>query len=241
MIKHLVTSGCSFSECRRKDIKSWPMWLQEGLPGNVQGHHLGLTGQGNGLISRKLIYQVSELLKTVPAEELMVGVMWSGTDRHDFYTSNPPIIDKSAGGWKMENPTTVAKNGGTWVIVNQGTKFDCADDYYRVFHDNIGSLVYTLEHILRVQWFLKLHKVPYFMTTYWNNVILHDLNTQPDLEHLYQQVDFDQFLPVNGEYQWCKDYSGQPFKQGDHHPTSIQHELFVNRIVLPFVKEKYYE
>lgn len=241
MINHLVTSGCSFSECRRKDVKSWPVWLQEGLPGDVQGYHLGLAGQGNGLISRKLIYRVSELLKTVPPQEILVGIMWSGPDRYDFYTNSPPKIPSSPGGWQMENPTTITEKGGTWMIINQNVKLDCAKDYYRLFHHSIGSLVYTLEHILRVQWFLKLHKVPYFMTTYWNNVILHDLATQPDLEHLYQQVDFGQFLSVDGEYQWCKDHSGHPFKQGDNHPTSIQHSEFVNRVVLPFVKEKYYE
>jgi hypothetical protein len=197
-----------------------------------------MGSQGNGLISRRVIYQVTETLKHTAAEDILVGIMWSGPDRHDFYVRQVPEILKEDG-W-MENPTKFIKDGsGAWAIMNNGWTMHHARIYYTYFHNHDGSLIYTLEHILRTQWFLKQYGIKYFMTTYTGNVIPDHVKTFADTEHLYNEIDFSNFLPVTGEYEWCRDYSALEFKvPGDNHPNTEQHLLFTQQIILPYLTER---
>lgn len=236
-MKQLVTGGCSFSECISPWIRTWPQHLSTALP-NYQHVSTAMGSQGNGLISRRVIYQVTETLKHTAAEDILVGIMWSGPDRHDFYVRQVPEILKEDG-W-MENPTKFIKDStGAWAIMNYGWKMHHAKLYYTEFHTRIGSLIYTFEHILRTQWFLKQKGIKYFMTTYTGEVIPNFVKTLADTEHLYNEVDFSKFLPITGEYEWCRDHSGLPFPMlNDTHPSSDQHHMFTDQIILPFLKEK---
>lgn len=82
-MKQLITGGCSFSECESPWISTWPKHLANTLS-EYQHIGTGLSSQGNGLISRQVIYQVTESLKRTSTNNILVGVMWSGPDRHDF-------------------------------------------------------------------------------------------------------------------------------------------------------------
>ena len=236
-MKQLITGGCSFSECPSPWVDTWPKHLARSLP-EYTHESTGMSCQGNGLISRRIIYQVTEALKTHNADNLLVGIMWSGPSRHDLYLQHAPTMIKEDG--FVENPTRFIPGGtGSWTIINHGWKMPIAQDYYRNFHDMIGQYIYTNEHILRVQWFLKLHNIRYFMGTYTNEVFRK--TDYMDVKHLYDQIDFNHFLPVSGEYEWCRDSSGLEFPiNGDRHPSSEQHKLFTDQVILPFLKEKQY-
>jgi hypothetical protein len=237
-MKKLITGGCSFSECKQHK-GTWPRHLAGALP-DYQHTSTAMGSQGNGLISRRIIHQVTQSLKETTADNLLVGVMWSGPDRHDFYVQHIPEMLKSDG-W-MENPTKFVKNSsGAWAIMNDGWKMHHAKLYYTEFHTRAGSLIYTLEHILRTQWFLKQHGIKYFMTTYTGDVIPDYIKTFADTEHLYNEIDFANFLPVVGEYEWCRDYSGIEFPvPNDYHPSTEQHQIFTQQVILPFLKERNY-
>lgn len=237
--KFLVTSGCSFSECITPWLSTWPKQLAKYMP---EREHIscGLGSQGNGLISRRLIYNVSKLLsEQVDPKDIFVGVMWSGPDRHDFYLDSEITLEFDQC-W-MENPTGFVNDDKRWVILNSyWTDLSLGSLYYKNFHSSTGSMVYTIEHILRVQWFLDLHKIPYFMSTYTSEVFNPTLIKHPEVDFLYKQINFDKFLPVTGEYEWVRDNSKFDFIQpGDCHPSSEQHLEFVDNIILPFIKEKY--
>jgi len=235
-MKQLITGGCSFSECISPWITTWPKQLSKVMP-DYNHISTGMGSQGNGLISRRVIYQVTETLKTHSSNDILVGIMWSGPSRFDFYLKNVPVI-KTDG--YMENPTKFVPNStGSWTILNHVWSTKLSQEYYRYFHDMIGQYIYAYEHILRTQWFLKLHNIKYFMSTYTGEVLCRTNDT--DIKHLYDQIDFDHFLPVTGEYEWCRDYSGLEFPiKGDDHPSSEQHQLFTQQIILPFLKEKQY-
>jgi hypothetical protein len=179
---------------------------------------------------------------------MLVGIMWSGPDRHDFYLHNHDknIKNQSDYAHTSLSPATSKK----WIILNSHWENFYAKHYYSTFHDEIGSLIYTYEHILRVQWFLKLHKIRYFMTTYMNTVFYNPnkffqnkISKHADTAHLYNQIDHDQFLPINGQYEWAVD-TGLPFfpcEWGiDYHPTTEHNEKFVNEIIIPFLLKKNY-
>ena len=244
--KLLITGGCSFTVPDKNSPKKWPIQLSDHL--NVPLINTALCSQGNGIISRKIIYQVTESLKTTNASDMLVGIMWSGPDRHDFYLHNHDknIKNQSDYAHTSLSPATSKK----WIILNSHWENFYAKHYYSTFHDEIGSLIYTYEHILRVQWFLKLHKIRYFMTTYMNTVFYNPnkffqnkISKHADTAHLYNQIDHDQFLPINGQYEWAVD-TGLPFfpcEWGiDYHPTTEHNEKFVNEIIIPFLLKKNY-
>ena len=239
-MKVLITGWCSFSECITPTYHTWPIQLEKMLPPYWLATHTGMGSQGNGLISRRMIYQVTEELKKFKAEDILVGVMWSGPDRHDFYHTEK--IHFNIGEPWMENPTKFVKNTpGHWSILNHNWRNDYAVNYYKNFYDQDGALIYTLEHMLRLQWFLKLNNIKYFMTTYTSEVLHPRVKTHPEIEYLYNQLDLDKFLPVTGEYEWCMEHLPDDFiMPGDKHPSIKQHTAFVESIILPFLKEKQY-
>jgi hypothetical protein len=235
-MKQLITGGCSFSECR-SHAGTWPRHLADALP-NYEHVSTAMGSQGNGLISRRVIYQVTEALKQTSPEDILVGVMWSGPDRHDYYQLVAKELENEDG-W-MENPTRFVPNGqGAWTIVSPGWRMPASANYYVNFHDFVGQYIYTLEHMLRTQWFLKSQGVKYFMSTYTNAVLPEIAKTHNDTKHLYELLDTDTFLPVSGEYEWCRDQSGLPFPMPtDPHPGVEQHQAFTQQIILPYLKER---
>ena len=80
----LITGGCSFSDLLFFDKeRTWPYWVEQKLqPDSV--HHVGFSSQGNGLISRRVLYTVQRNLK----EDTLVCIMWSGPTRAEYYVDN---------------------------------------------------------------------------------------------------------------------------------------------------------
>ena len=235
----LVTGGCSFS------YNTWSNHLSTLLK-NYTHTPTAMVSAGNGLISRRVIYTVSQLLKQHPASDILVGIVWSGPDRHDYYNTEIPqyLLDKKS--WKepniygMENPTNVVTEKN-WIILNHNWNSSEARQYYSYFYNHIGALIYTYEHILRTQWFLNMHGIRYFMSTYTDEVFPKHEKNHNELTHLIEQIDFDKFLPVAGEYEWCRDYSTLPFPvKDDRHPSIEQHRLFTEQIVWPFLQKHNY-
>ena len=72
-MKKVIVSGCSFTF----EDWNWPKFLRKHL--NVSKQNLinvGMASQGNGLISKKLIYVVNKELETTKPEDILVGVMF---------------------------------------------------------------------------------------------------------------------------------------------------------------------
>jgi hypothetical protein len=239
-MKTLITGGCSFSD--GGNPITWPNRLAASNLLLYYAHiGTGVLAQGNGLISRKIIYTVSESLKTTYPEDILVGIMWSGPSRHDFYLEDVKFSKNITDSW-LYNPTCVIPHSkNNWVFIVPSWRNDFVKSYYSTFYSHIGSLIYTYEHILRVQWFLKLHNIKYFMSSFTNEVFPVEIN-HPDVQHLYNQIDFDNFLPVSSEDEWCRKYSGIPYLDPDdqHHPSFDHHQAFTNQIIIPFLENKKY-
>ena len=231
----LITSGCSFSE--PIIAKTWPLHLERQLrPKNAI--HTGLGCQGNGMISRKAIHAVHNALKThKPKNKMLVGIMWSGTSRHEQYSLEDPNFTHNIDQW-MSNPTKVDPDEpGGWIIYNAHWKIPQARHYYKHMYDPVYAQILTLEHIIRTQNYLKLHNVDYFMSTYTDEVL--KMRDHANLDHLYEQIDFENFLPVEGEHEWARYHSGIPWTSPDLHPSSQHHSAFAKKVILPFIKNKY--
>lgn len=237
----LVTGGCSFSECTSPWVKTWPEHL-ENVIAPAQTFHEGLSCQGNGMISREIIWRVSQMLDQ--RDELIVGIMWSGIDRHELLLPGhqlPKNANRSitAPGQWINVYNWIKDSYANWFILNHSNSTDFLKEYYTKICNHWHSQILTIEHILRVQWFLKLNNIRYFMTTFTDQVLQKEICKDPNVKYLYDQIDFDQFLPVSGEYEWCRDHSGLEFPvPGDRHPGSEQHNLFTHQVIVPFLQQK---
>ena len=264
MTKVLITSGCSFTESKYNSdspddrlTKSWAWHLGRYL--NDFGYKFvnkAMGSQGNGLISRGILYQITEELKTKSPDDLLVGVMWSGTDRHDYRVQNPEyqdfIMDKVYNGW-MENPTGFMPDiDKRWIILNhhwanpddKGRLNKQADLYYRNFHDNISGYIYSLEHMLRLQYFLKCNNIKYFFTIYQDHVFDPSVISNPEVNYLYNLLDKSHFLPVTSEYTWCVerkiDREHWICPHPHNHPSTTHHYYFTHEVVIPWLENKKY-
>ena len=173
MIKHLVTSGCSFSD--NKNYK-WPHYLANEL--NITLYNRGQGSAGNYWISKTIIYQTQLLLdQGVPPEEILVAAMWSSIDRKDLFISSTetpnftklisnlapnPInfIDEHANkklltsnnidGYLLGTPYCYFGNKDI-----QDTKLELAVNYF----SNESMAIESYENFLRVQWFCESKKI----------------------------------------------------------------------------------
>ena len=245
MSKLLITGGCSFSDIGFIDRKTWPLILADSLI-EYKGLHLGKSSNGNGLISRRLIYAVFDSLKNNKPSDILVGVMWSGPSRYDFYNENTEYKNIKPLFCTIENPTGFVNENENknWIVYNHqwdDTITPNCSTFYKNFHDPIYSQLTTIEHILRTQWFLEKHNIKYFMSTYTNEVLSLDFIKHPEVEYLYKQINFDKFLPVTGEYNWCMEHMPNDFPfPNDNHPGTKQHTVFTEQVIIPFLKEKQY-
>lgn len=241
MEKVLITGGCSFSDCSWKIYKPWPIHLANLLT-EYRAIHTGAGSQGNGLISRKIIYEVQDILKKgTDPKNILVGIMWSGPSRFDIFNDSQPAgydnlrksdIDV------LENPIRFVRENPhkEWYIFNWNWKNDFNSAWYRYYQNPIMDQILTIENMLRVQWFLKSLGIKYFMTCYTSKVFDRHAINHPEVKYLYEMLDFDQFLPVSGEYEWCEENFSS--KSLDTHPSSKQHEAFVDKVIWPWLMSK---
>lgn len=245
-MNHLVTSGCSFSkpgdytQGLNEDPDTWPEWLDYKIKPN-KSMHLGVSSNGQELISRKVIHTVHRLLcEGIEASNILVGVMWSTEDRKQFYIPNgydkkyllePNPSPSNPHHWPKED------NYGTWHLQNAGFMNKFAENYYKYFYDITQSVINSYEHVLRVQWFLEKHEIKYFMSTINDFSFEGDWENPAQIDYLKDQVDWSKFLPaqlpwvIDNTPQWCKDEY--------YHPNSAQHQQYVESIILPYLDQTY--
>jgi len=262
MSKILITSGCSFSECIGIHTNTWPRHLYNTLQSYNFTKHISsaMGSQGNGLISRGIIYNVSKALEQYHHDDILVGVMWSDSNRMDYRCSNPKLLSwgtKNTDGW-IENPTSFVNNAEKhWVILNHAWINNTeAAAYYKNFFDHVGMSIYSIEHILRTQYYLKTKNVKYFFTNFVdNNIIDSESNDakifKDELDYLFNEIDQSQYLPVNSEHSWLYNHSKtkeQFIKNHMYnnrlsmwiHPNSEQHQEFTDQVILPWLLDKKY-
>lgn len=230
----LVTSGCSFSDSEKVDLDAWPIHVRNYL--GCEHYGLGLGCQGNGLIMRKALYKCVELLKTNRPEDLLVGIMWSGTDRFDFYSEDIGNL-KNVDGWAVNPTKFIADDTGGWVILNHHWTTKLAKTYYKNFHNETYGYWLTLEYILHTQWFLERHNIRYFMLTFTDQVLPNWLRENSQLNWLFEQIDLTKFADPYGCMNWCISNTDGPHPSGMFHPTEEQHKQYTARVIIPHLQK----
>ena len=232
---HLVTSGCSFTD---KHTITWANHLADAL-----GHQLYNTGmgcQGNGLIARKALYQTQLLLnRGMNSDNILVGIMWSGPDRMDWFIDNPPELPNIDNWITGENPHTFITGApGGWVLGNHHWENKWSKDYYQSRYCNIiAHQIKTYEQIILAQSYLQSKNIKYFMTTYTGNVFLDSDKTDPNITWMRNLIDWDRWLPVDGCLEWCYGKQHGVENYNGMHPTRLHHKLFAEQVIVPFLSD----
>jgi hypothetical protein len=174
--------------------------------------------------------------------------MWSGSYRHDVYYSEPLLDYHEVNNeyvMSMHNPTSiVGVNNRNYYKVMPYWDDELSKTYYKNTYDDRGSLIATLEHILRTQWFLKVNNVKYFMTSHHPFAIPETHKNHPDVNYLWDAIDWDSFLPVKNEWDWLKENVDANLDSrigtSNPHPTTEMNQLFTNEVIIPYLKERNY-
>lgn len=232
--KLLVTSGCSFTA----GYSTWPNPLSQKL--NCHLKNYAIVSVGNGRISRSIIYGVNEALKEYHPDDILVGIIWSGSNRREFFQSDVDLENITTTG--TANPHRfIDQADDNWVTLNHHWNDVYSKIFYKYFYDEVDSEIITLEHILRAQWFLEKKNVKYFMSCFAPAVLPHKENV--NTKHLMDMVDWSKFLNVSSYMEWCLD-SGVPINENDKgrpltsmHPTPEHDIKFVNDVIIPFVNK----
>lgn len=248
--KHIITSGCSFTDiCNNTN---WPLHLSNSY--NVSSNHVGLGSTGNGLIARKAVYAVqSAVQQGYKPEEILVGIMWSGPDRHDTYFTDLSYQIENSDGW-LQNPTHVVEDDpGGWLIMNHHWIERLNKIYYTHLHDFVNHRIMTLEKILWVQNYFDNLGIKYFMTDFMSDRHSELTLVNPNIAWLEKLVDKTKWLPVKSMHDWCctiwsdEDFpilnitqpNGEVVRSIDYHPVPEMSKLFVKDIILPYLQEKF--
>lgn len=110
--------------------------------------------------------------------------------------------------------------------------------YFLLFSDIISKQIYSLEHILRTQWFLESKKIPYFMMSSCDEVL--NCEVSEETEHLISMIDHSKFIHNRGMVEWtmqtfgAKGFPGYP----DLHPGTEQHKRFTEEVIIPYMENK---
>jgi|694.fasta_scaffold05766_14 hypothetical protein len=245
MLEKLIVSGCSFTEGIPTEGRiAWPNYVAESL--NLPLYNYAVNGAGNGYISRSVIHGVETALKSSNPQELLVGVMWSSIHRLENYHSDTDRF-KSRFTFRF-----IDNDEGCWVSLRPWEEDNYTISYIKNYYDPVGSCIYALEHIVRTQWYLKSVNVKYFMSIF-NEAGLPEesMMKHPNVKHLYDMIDWSNFLPVKTCWDWClnsgfaclpehlRNHSNLEVRYRATHPSREQFKGFAEQIVLPHINAKF--
>jgi hypothetical protein len=239
--KKIIVGGCSFTE-----DYSWAHFLLDFCCQNNYGidyTNTALAAQGNDLIQKKCLQELTESLKKYRGDEIAVFVMWSGTERKAYYLDNLEIINRDdkailkdqhrfldlknrvngKGGWLLTN----ALGLNSHIVYNTNVTLALNDNHF--VHN-------TLENMILLQSMCKLYGVKLYQNFYMTYV--HDLieNNKTDelVSYLYQHLDPKTFVDnENIIYEFLQKQNNSNLLRPDQHPTLNGYKLWFNSILLP--------
>jgi len=252
-MKHLVTSGCSFSDNMGK---RWPHYLAEAK--NLKLYNRGQGSCGNEWISDSAIYQTQLLLtESIPTEDIMVVVCWSGVDRKSHFVSKDERPDfellKTTSGCHnpvsfIENPPNIqqfATDSG-WLVGGYNCNFEndhinlFKREYFQRYYSEEESLIISLKHWLALQWFCETHNIMLFNFTYKNifnygKYTFHD--RYPNTKYYFDMLNMKTWWFYNiydGMYEWANENKLE-FDEDKFHPSTETHKQFVREVLLEVI------
>lgn len=170
-MKHIVTSGCSFTrQYRRVGITGtsddfmddcltqwkWPHFIQKAYP-EFKVWNYGNPTNDNGTILQSTIYGVNKLLKSgVSPDDIKVIVQWSGVNRNSAFISKDKQIEKN---YFLNKKFVKERDKNTYPIVEDFAHVNDFIDVPKSYQGEHGYFIlsggYMASHV-------KIRSVDYF-------------------------------------------------------------------------------
>ena len=269
--KHLVTSGCSFSETyyitpgpyldwydrhpypvtdnnklsqqiqedligKSNSRINWPAILGNELDIELDNvHNYAMQRHGNGMIARHIIHKVTDLLEEgVNPSNILVGAMWSLIERLEFFSTEVKQYPEDPTNPINYLPVWPDKNGN-WVIIHphcleESPAWTKTKQMYSAFDETVHCYIQSLEHVHRVQSFLKLNNIDYFFTTMHSTEGITSVNRYPDnpqVTDIFRLIDFAPFITSIDEFQ-----------QERVHPNTYTSYHYTHEHILPHLESR---
>lgn len=218
MKKHLLTTGCSFSE--RETTCTWVAQIDERYAHLfISTHHTGLGSTAGDLAARKVIWACEQKkAEGIDPKDLLVIVWWTTLNRRSFLLGN--TIEDSYGididrltvakeriatqqrrdelghSWLIDvgidyNNNILDDNQPSWVWFNDPLDSTFAAQWFCAFDSQESQYESRLWDMLAVQNYCKANNIAYYYTN-----INHDFNTLSSkfkeewfVKHLFASID----------------------------------------------------
>jgi hypothetical protein len=247
-MKHLVTSGCSFSDPNNEQ-RTWPAYLKDLIQDEYNFYNLGACGQGEDYISRSIICKVNQLLKEYSSDDIFVIVGWSGLQRRAILVND----DTTKIHYRFKD-CEMGKSESMMGGVPIGSWQDFDEEYLKIFTEE-QNIIISLEHMIRTQDFLKVRNIDYKFFGF--NNLFANLNEQnfltkgrgaridrkyPNTSYLFDIMDWDKWWFHNefgGLAEWVNDNIKDGFDgygKNTGHPLANSQRLFTKEVVLKWIK-----
>ena len=222
-MKHIVTSGCSFSE---KGEHTWPYHLTRLIDTKV--YTSGLSSAGNSWIAKTAIHQTQLLLDDgISPTDITVIVMWSGIDRKDLFVSAKEtanfhkLVLPGSGRSAAINPvnflgtkpdeTYAHSTVDGYLLGSISASFlnnhiqNVKKDLIMPFFSNESLAIESYENFLRLQWYCQSKNIKLLNLTFldimhypsgifdFDNRVL-TKDLYRNITPLYNMIDFDNWL-----------------------------------------------
>lgn len=220
-----LISGCSFSYYQN----SWSELLKNNYH-NIDTNNISMPGAGNKYIADSVI------LTGVDNYDLVI-VMWSGLTRLDVPVERSEIFNNYYFKRTVNNSTYLYSGGiiGSWLS-NSITKM-VFDGQYKM-SSNLDLIKLSLLEMIKLQGYLKSKNKKYIFTSYvnyWNKPkdwISSNgdvgLNNIDGIDHLINQIDFDNWLFLNDNKDGIYEFALQHdfFIEDKFHPSTSAYEFW---------------
>jgi hypothetical protein len=261
MVKHLVTSGCSFSD---NGGNRWPHYLAELT--NTILYNRGQGSCGNSWIAKTAIHQAQTLLdRNISPIDILVVVMWSGIDRKDLFISKNETYNYN----DLINDVDYSTNPVSFIDTIPNADFRANDSGYLIgsmacnfqnnkistfkqnlistYFNNESLAIESYENFLRLQWYcfskgIKLINQTYMDIIHYPNQIKNTLTRDfyKNVKPLYDMVDFSKWIFWNdtkGLYEYTQDNKLGVYDDGTH-PLPESHKHYVDNFLIKELGKK---
>ena len=252
--KHLITSGCSFSD---NIDNRWPHWLAQEY--NLRLYNYGHGSAGNDYISQSIIFKIHDLINQgVNPSEIAVFVMWSGIDRQGIFISSQETVnydsllnegqanpinflfmtEKEEGRFIPLNPVVDGYPSSGWLLGSPHCSWlnENITDFKKLHFENFYTHEYcyikSFLSMLQVQWLCENKGIYLKNMTYMN---LFENNNYENTKHLQDLIDFSKWIFWNdrdGLFEYTRD-NNLPFYEDDFHPLPESHLHFIKNWICP--------
>lgn len=257
MIKHLVTSGCSFSD--NLGHGRWPQFLADTL--SCKLYNRGQGSAGNQWISSSAIYQTQLLLdQNIDPSKILVAVMWSGLSRKDLFidTQIPNFLNLINDPNNSPNPLNFintepnirhpdfTNTDSGYLFGSPNCRFSKREinnfkkELVLKYFSDQSLAIESYENFLKLQWFCKANNIKLINQTYQeflyfpreDRILTKD--RWKNVKHLYNMLDFDNWVfwdNIYGLYEYTRDNS-LAFENDGVHPRSDSHKYYVDNYLI---------